>query len=190
MGCESAAKVIADIFTEAHVVGSALGCAVASVVGPVVGVPISYEQCFVTVEQAANFTEKMINFWNTHIGNGGWATLGPRQLIPNTPVEGTIVSKGDRTFIMPYPFKRDTADLTITETDGKGKTCITVCKYNEGGIHTELATWMVNDTDFRKDKPNEVRTLHLTGVKNYILVVKFDGQSLGNTLSYRLRLDV
>jgi hypothetical protein len=190
MGCESAAKVVADIFAEAHVVGTTLGCAVASVVGPVVGVPISYEQCFVTVEQAADFTRKMINFWNAHIAKGGWATLGPRQLIPNTTIKGRIVSKGDRMLIMPYPFKTDSARLTITETDGRGRTSITVCKYNEGGIHTELAEWMVNDTDFRKDKPNEVRTLQLNGVKNYILVVKFDGLSLGYTLAYRLRLDV
>ena len=68
MGCESAAKIIADIFGRAHVVGSTLGCAVASVVGPVLGVPISYEKCFVAAEQAADFTGKMIAFWNDNIG--------------------------------------------------------------------------------------------------------------------------
>jgi hypothetical protein len=50
MGCESAAKVVSDIFGEAHVVASALGCAVASAVGPMFGVPIEYQSCFNTAE--------------------------------------------------------------------------------------------------------------------------------------------
>lgn len=93
-------------------------------------------------------------------------------------------------FIMPYPLKKDTATLTITERDGKGKARVDVCKYNEGGKHIELASWMFNDTDDRKDKPHEVRTLHLNGVQNYIIVVRLNGLSMTNTLSYKLRLDV
>jgi hypothetical protein len=92
MGYESAAKVISDIFGEAHVVASTLGCAVASAVGPVFGVPIEYQSCFNTAEQAENFTGKMVTFWNKHIGNGGWGTIGPRPLTPDTDLEGTIVS--------------------------------------------------------------------------------------------------
>jgi hypothetical protein len=190
MGCESAAKVVSDIFGEAHVVASALGCAVASAVGPMFGVPIEYQSCFNTAEQATNFTGKMINFWNKHVGNGGPATVGPRPLTPNTDLEGMIPSQGERMFIMPYPLKKDTATLTITERDGKGKTSVDVCKYNESGQHIELASWMFNDTDYRKDKPHEVRTLHLKGVQNHVIVVRFNGQSLTNSLSYTLRLDV
>jgi len=190
MGCESAAKVIADIFGKAHTVGSALGCAVASVVGPAFGVPVSYQQCFTTAEQAANFTGKMIGFWNDSIRHDGWGTIGPRQLTPNRSIDGMVPSRGTRMFIMPYPMQKDNATLTITERDGKGKTHVTVCKYNEGGRHTEIVEWMFNDTDDRKDHRYEARTLHLQDVLDHILVVKFEGQSLTNTFAYTLRLEV
>ena len=74
-------------------------------------------------------------------------------------------------FITPYSLKKDTAKLTIIERDGKGKTSVEVYKYNEGGKHIELASWMFNDTDYRKDKSHEVRTLQLEGVQNYVIVV-------------------
>jgi hypothetical protein len=171
-------------------VASTLGCAVASLIGSIIGVSVEYQTCFNTAEQAANFKSKMVNFLERQHRENGWGTVGPRMLIPNTDIKGTIASQGDRIFIMPYPLKKDTAKLTITERDGKGKTSVGVCKYKEGGRHIELASCIFNDTDYRKDKPHEVRTLRLEGVQNYVIVVRFNGMSMTNTLSYTLRLEV
>jgi hypothetical protein len=69
-------------------------------------VPVEYQTCFNTAEQAANFTSKMVKYWNDNIGKGGWGTIGPRMLTLNTDINGTIVSQGDRMFITPYPLKK------------------------------------------------------------------------------------
>jgi hypothetical protein len=190
MACQSAAKAVADIFKESDKIASALGCAVATGVGAVVGVPIDYGMCLSSVQKAVDFTKEMIDFWNDMLGSDSWSTIGPRQLLPNEEFKGTLWSTGGRMYITPFPLGKDIAKLIITERDGKAKTSIEVCKFNQAGKSTELATRWFNDTNDRQDQTKEQRIIELDGVKNHVLVVHFDAKSVTNKFAYSIKLVV
>ncbi len=177
--CGSGASVIADLWKEYGAVAKTVGCFSAEAVS--LG-QIPYEACYKSASQFEKTLEDMIAFWNK-MANNNWATIGPRRLEFGDWLEGRLVSTGGRLFISETPLNKGTVDLTLTKTNGKAKTSVTVCKYAENGKATTL--W-----DFEVDSGNDTvgKTFKksLTGVYNHILSVHLDAKSVTNTFEYKL----
>ena len=188
--CESATKVVADIWEEAGDVALKIGCGVAGGAGAAVGVEVDFDACYESAQKYANLTEKMIDFWNNAVGHN-WAVIGPRQLSMNTDLKGTLWGTSGRMFVTAYPMASDKVTITIDERDGKAKTSVVVCKFDQNSKHTKLATKWFNDTSDRRNKSDEHRKVEVTGARGYILSVHFDAKEILPTkkFAYTLRAE-
>ena len=176
-GCDSAAKVMSDIWGEYDDVFKKLGCAVVTVASDGSVPP---NACMDAADKAAKVAEDMISFWN-RMANNSWATIGPRELPLGDTVKGKLVSTGGRVFVSTQPLNDDQVVLKIDKTDGKAKTSVTVCK-DYRGTKTKLWEFTIPNG---KDLGHWSRTL--TGMKGRVLTVHLDAKSVTNTMSYELK---
>jgi hypothetical protein len=179
--CNSAASVVADIWSKVHDVAIQGGCIAADAAGYV-----NYDACFNTVTKINDLTGKLVTFWNSKVNNS-WATIGPRKLDLNQWHTGNIVGTTGRKFVSFPVLNANSITVTIEETGGKGKTSATVCKINAAGIKTNIGTQWFNDDQAAKNKSNEINTFTINGAKNQIITIHLDGKSVGNSFNYKLK---
>jgi hypothetical protein len=177
-GCESGAKITADIWKEHDATLKALGCTVVTIASEG-SVPPNV--CLDAADKVAKVATQMIEFWNVAAGNS-WAKIGPRRLDLGTKLNGTLVSTGGRMFITATPLDKDTLDLDLEKIDGKAKTEVTVCKEYRGKM-TTVWTFMIDNGN---DNVGKKWTKHLTGVKGHNIVFNLDAKSVANTFKYEL----
>lgn len=191
--CNSAAKVTAAVFDKVGTVAVAAGC-------ETVKVALSDDHqfdakdllaCYQKASFATGLADMMTGWWNKMVADQSttWSTLGPRRLDMNKDNDGTLEGTGGRMFVAAVPFRTDSATVTISERDGKGKASAVVCLHEPDGKAREVKTVWFNDTDTRKDNESETRTVELTGVKGLLPSIHLDGKSFSNKLSYTLRVD-
>lgn len=175
--CDSATKVVSDIWSQYDVVVKAAGCAVVIVAS---NGSVQPNVCLDAADKAAKVAEDMVAYWN-RMANNSWATIGPRELEMGKTLKGKLVSTGGRVFVSTQPLDEDRVDLKIEKTDGKAKTSVTVCK-DYRGSKTKL--W-----DFTIENGKQLGTWNrtLTGMKGRVLTVHLDAKSVANTMSYELR---
>jgi hypothetical protein len=176
--CDSAAKVLSDIWPEYDKVVNVAGCTIVTVASNGTVPP---NACLDVATKVADITENMISFWNKMVNNN-WATIGPRRLDYGTTLTGTVVSKGERMFVAALPTDKDKVDLKIKKTDGKAETDVTVCK-DYRGTKTPVWAFTIPNGD---DNVGQVWSRSLTGLKARELTVHFGGNSVTNSMSYEL----
>ncbi len=181
--CNSAASVVADIWTKVHDVAIEIGCGGARAM---TAGNLNYSLCFNTAGKLNDLTGNLVQFWNSQVNNS-WATVGPRRLDLNQNHTGTLVSTGGRKFVSLPVLNKNSITVTIDETGGKGKTSVTVCKINKNNQKTNIGTKWFNDSKQKKKKSNEKQTFTVNGAKDHIVTVHMDGKSVGNTFKYKLR---
>lgn len=168
--CDSAAKVTSDIWDEVDTFVKIYPC-------------VTVVDC--VVKKGSLLTDKLTSFWNAAAGNS-WARIGPRKLPFGSTLEGTLVGTGGRMYIS-FPASETPITVTITETDGKGKASVVICKVDEKNRRTKVATRWFNDTSARKKETREKRSVTVKGVKGEIITVHLDGKSVGNTFGYKIK---
>lgn len=139
--------------------------------------------CLIAHEQ--QIKDNTIQQWNQLVGSS-WATIGPRRLDFNRNHTGTIVGTAGRMFVSLQSFSTPVT-ITIDETGGRGKTSVVVCRVDSQNRRTQIATRWFNDTNARKNKSDERRTVRVDNAQGRIVTVHFDGKSVGNSFSYRIR---
>lgn len=144
----------------------------------------------VAAVKAANKLEEAIadahKFWNDNIAKNGPLTLGPRLLELGKEQTGTIVSKGDRTFIADTPCPSESLRIRINERNGKGQTQVRACLIDPRGQHREVLQATFNDDNAEQRDEHQTVEKVVTGCKGQYLTLILDGQSLTNTMSYSL----
>jgi hypothetical protein len=129
--------------------------------------------------------EQAIQFLNG-IAGGGPATLGPRPLLVNKVLSGTVVPPGDRVFINAFPMPEDTLTVKIDKLEGKAKTDVNICKIDP---ETQVASSAAERMEFDKAKDTESRQVSVSGMKGRIPMVFLDGQGLGTKFEYNLTVN-
>jgi hypothetical protein len=185
MSCNSAAKVVSDIWQEWDEEIIKLGCAG---IAAYVQNPAIMMECLEKGNKANEAVQRMVSFWNRMVGNT-WAQLGPRELVLNTNLQGTLQGTGGRMFVMQHPLRADKATVSIDERDGKAKTEVTICKAGPNASLTPVRTLWFNDEKADKRDQSEDRSVSLSDVKGYLLVVHLDAKSVTNKFAYTLRVD-
>jgi hypothetical protein len=153
-GCSSVADMAADAWHEYGDAARKIGCASVgagtAIASGGVALPAAiqqYSKCVRSTKEAKELTEDMIGFYNEKLGKEGWGELGPRAYQLGEPAEGTIPSKGQRTFVS-APLEIHKTNLKIKKLAGRGKTDVTVC------------TWLP-DENGDKANPQEVWDLDI-----------------------------
>jgi microsomal dipeptidase-like Zn-dependent dipeptidase len=130
--------------------------------------------------------DKMVGYFNSK-AKGGWATLGPRMLGPEWEV-GTLAGTGVRTFLSPAPANTEKATVSITKTDGKAHTEVTVCATRRGEKSRKIWSFQIE-----KGKDNQGKDFSrvFTDVADSLISIHFDtkGAINLNTLSYKVKME-
>lgn len=127
--------------------------------------------------------------WLDKINSPQWATIGPRNLALGVRETGRIVSTTGRMFIMRVPSIHNSLSLRINETAGKGKTSVVVCTMDANFNINNVATRWFNKNSSAKNNKSESRTINIPNAYGKLVLVHFDGKSVGNTFSYNIKID-
>jgi hypothetical protein len=170
--CGNVTQVTADIFNEADRLASKYGCG-------------SIPDCD-RVQKYANIVKDLIGFWNKMAGNS-WAKIGPRKLEWGVKHTGDIIGTTGRKFVAVAPASHAKVEVTITETGGKGKTGVAICRTTKNGSVEKVKEFTFNDSSSQKNNKSEKLVFTVAKAEEKIITVHFDGKSVGNSFGYDLK---
>jgi hypothetical protein len=186
--CKSAAKTASQLYEKVGEEAVAAGCVAVKLAlekGGTFDVK-DLSQCYGIASFATTLTSGLVSYWNQLVGDGS-ATIGPRDLPFDETEKGKLVGTSGRMYIS-LPLPTDSAEVTITERDGKAKTSVVVCEHTPDGKFHEVKTVWFNQDDRAKDDRSETRTVSLEGLRGRPISVHLDAKSVANTFEYAVRL--
>lgn len=125
--------------------------------------------------------DKVVKWWNQMM-RGTWAQLGPRNYDFGAIQRGTLVAPGDRTWISTMPSTKDSVEVRVKKTDGKGFATAYVCAADSGGQSALIDQFEVRADGMAKKK--------VSGVAGKLVTVRLDGQGgAGKKVAYELEVE-
>ncbi len=148
----------------------------------------TYGRCLSGSAMASRLPDAMIGFWNEHVANNSWATIGPRQLELGSTQFGTLVSPGDRKYITPSPvYAQNRAFLSLQERSGIARVGVRVCTVSIFNRYQRLVSFSVNETPEERQDESQYIGYDLNNIGMRFLIVHLDGAGLiGRRFQYEL----
>lgn len=138
----------------------------------------SSEECLSNAAKKEELLREMVAFWNEQ-AQGSWATIGPRPLLADGPVnDGKVLAGGARLFVSQAPLDADKWEVVVTK-EGGGAAEVSISLSD--GKSCRPATSVSFDKD---DKAGTKKKLSVDKATGALGVVKVDAKG-SNAFDYK-----
>ena len=179
--CGKAREVLKKIQSVGKKIATEIGCTYVNVQ---TGVPKPLCKVGMKVyDKAKSKARKMARESFRKLVKNSWATFGPRELELGKTQKGTLVSLGERMFVLPELAPYDEIQFELKKTDGKGKAGISICVMKEGSNKYKR----VNHHIFKKGAKKGAHKYRLKKALGSAVMVHLKGKSATKKFKYKLK---
>lgn len=127
------------------------------------------QDCLSNASKMEQITRDVVKFWNEQAQNS-WATIGPRQLLEGTMLDGKVVMGGSRLFVTPVPADGSVYEIEVLK-EGGGEATVTASLFDGATCLSR------GQTTFAKTAKNGTRQkVTATDALGKLVVVKVDAK--------------
>lgn len=122
-------------------------------------------------------------YWNW-ISSNGVGTVGPRRLdIGEGNETGKILGQTKRTFVTNPSFENQ-VKITITKTDGRAETGVSICTHTQDGVTSTVTTYV-----FPNNNNGQEKVFTINNAKGKIISVAMKNNSVANQFEYTIKAE-